>query len=130
MNTQGYVSTTVAPPGPSGPDQAALLQHFDCDMDILTAISEVFLAECPSQLAAVQSAVASSDASALPRSAHKLKGAVGIFGDTDAFGAVERLEVLGKSKALAGAAETCAHVEDAVSRLTVALSCLPLASAA
>lgn len=111
--------------GQAGLDYETLLKQFDSDRDILMLLSEVFLEECPKQLADVEHAVSTRDAAALAGSAHKLKGSVGIFGQTAALEAAGRLELMGKTETLVDLDLTYGSLEKALSFLTATLSSLP-----
>ena len=91
--------TTLAPAegdSGSGLDPNTLVERFDGDRDIFDALTEVFLEHGPAQLEVVRDAVGRRDGPALARSAHRLKGSIGIFGATTAFHAIERLQALGQ----------------------------------
>jgi len=59
------------------------------------------LENLPDSIARIREAIADSDASALDKAAHSLKGSVGNFGARRAFEAAYRLELMGKEGKLA-----------------------------
>ena len=83
-------------------DGTALLESLGGDREILEEVVGVFLQACPEQLAAVERSVTSHDAPGLAANAHRLKGAVSIFGAEGATDAALRLEMAGMSGNLGG----------------------------
>lgn len=102
-------------------DPDALIELVDRDLELLEALVNAFLKECPDYLEAIRAAVTEKDAEALQREAHKLKGAVGNLRAGPALEATERLEQLAESEdfgEVEGALET---LEREVDRLRSAL---------
>jgi HPt (histidine-containing phosphotransfer) domain-containing protein len=61
------------------------------DAQLLSEIIQLFLTECPAQLAAIKAAVDARDSQGIVREAHALKGAAG---NLSAFGIFEMAEIL------------------------------------
>jgi two-component system sensor histidine kinase/response regulator len=98
-------------------DRAIALSRVGGDAELLQEMAQLFLEECPSQLASVRAAVRSRDAKALERSAHSLKGSVGNFGAAAAHQAALALEMLGRRGELDQADRALQELESAFSRL-------------
>jgi len=94
-----------------------LLERFGGDRDILALVVQEFLTEYPEQLATVGRSVAGRDSRAVASSAHRLKGAVVIFGDEPASDAALQLEQAGAAGDLATADEAYPLLEVQVRRL-------------
>lgn len=105
-----------------------LLEHFDGDQDILSQLSELFLQEYPGQLSAVRRGLEAHDASAVARSAHTLKGSVGVFGADAAVNAAHRLETCAKKSDLTDAKKAYDVLEREVTRLAQSLIGVPAGS--
>lgn len=69
-----------------------LLDTLSGDRDIAGQVAQVFLAEVPAQYAALADAVGHLDCRTAADAAHKLRGSVGIFGESDALTAARELE--------------------------------------
>jgi len=113
---------------PSGTDEAfdpaTALARVNGDMELLRELVRMFLEECPRMMARLREALAAGDPSALERTAHQFKGAVGHFGARAAVAAAQRLEGLGREEDLAHAREAYAVLEAAIARLSPALVAL------
>jgi CheY-like chemotaxis protein/HPt (histidine-containing phosphotransfer) domain-containing protein len=103
-------------------NRAELLDRCEGDRELLKAVVEVFLETSPALVADLRRAVEAGDALSVQRTAHALKGAASNFGARSAVAAALRLETMGRGGNLAGAAEACAALEEAVGRLTPALT--------
>jgi len=84
-------------------DLSKALEVVDGDKDLFKEIVDLFLENLPDSIAQIREAIANSDASALDKAAHSLKGSVGNFGTKRAFEAAYRLELIGKEGRLAEA---------------------------
>jgi HPt (histidine-containing phosphotransfer) domain-containing protein len=73
-------------------DRAGALAQAAGDPVLLREILGLFLTECPGWRAGLRAAVADGDAAALQRTAHTLKGSLGVLAAADALAAAERLE--------------------------------------
>ena len=78
-------------------DLPALLDQFGGLRDVLYEVIEAYLEQSPPMLDDVGRAVAARDAALVARSAHKLKGAICIFGVPDAIEPALSLERAGKT---------------------------------
>ncbi len=92
------------------------------DIELLQQIVELFRVECSKLLSAVREAVRRSDGEALERSAHRLKGSIGIFGARRALAVVSRLEECGRAGDFGNLTGLCAELESEVDRLSRALA--------
>jgi HPt (histidine-containing phosphotransfer) domain-containing protein len=107
-------------------DLKEALDRVDGDRELLGELANLFLADAAAMLQAVRTAVASNDAGALNRAAHRLKGSVMTFAASAAADAALVLELQGRDKQLDGAAEATRRLETEIERLIVALT--PLVS--
>jgi CheY-like chemotaxis protein len=111
----------AAPVEPVALDEAVLREHFGNDTGLLKEIAGLFVANCSTWQADLHSAVEALDARRLQLAAHTVKGAVGHFGDQEAYDAAYQLELMGKGGDLQGAAAACAVLDRALERLLAAL---------
>ena len=98
-------------------DEAIALDRVGGDRELLKELMETYRAESPQWLADIRGAIPRSDAAALRRAAHTLKGAVSIFGAVNAVNAAQHLEQMGARGDLAHAAEAWAALEQALCTL-------------
>ncbi|HSH59402.1 MAG TPA: response regulator [Acidimicrobiales bacterium] len=89
--------------------------------DLLPELTELFARDTPSQLAALERALAEGDASTLGQVAHTLKGTAGGLGATDAMTVCGRMEALAANGELERAATLLAEVRRQVERAGRAL---------
>ena len=92
-------------------DHAALLAGVDGNRRLLLDLVRLFLTDCPQHVAEIKEAIRLSDAEALGRAAHTLKGSVGNFAAKNAFAAAQRLEIMGRDRDLDNASEACVTLE-------------------
>jgi HPt (histidine-containing phosphotransfer) domain-containing protein len=85
--------------------------------EVLDAVIDTYLEQYPQLLAEVGRAAATRDAAALARSAHKLKGAISIFGVEAVVEPVAGLERAGQAADLSRVDELYARLESEVGRL-------------
>jgi PAS domain S-box-containing protein len=112
----------AAPKAPGGElDFDSAVTRVGGDMDLFREIAEVFLGDCPNQLARIASAIENGDADALRSSAHSLKGAVGNFGADAAWETALQLEEIGKEGRLEEAALVHDDLKRTVEQLVTAL---------
>jgi CheY-like chemotaxis protein len=102
-------------------DEAAALERTGGDQNLLKDLIRAYRIEEPKWLAELRAAIPCGDAATFRRAAHTLKGAVGIFGATEAEAATERLERMGMEGNLAGASEALGAAQEALARLGPAL---------
>ena len=103
-------------------DEAALLERFEGDRELLREVVGLFFDDCPRRLADIHAALESGNCEAVERAAHSIKGSVGNFAAPAAVDAALRLEMIGRSGDLACAAEACAALEREIDRLQGALA--------
>ena len=103
-------------------DSTATLSWVDGDAELLREVIDLFISEAPEMLSNIRESIARSDAQALERAAHKLKGSVGNFRATGAMDASEVLEVMGRDGDLASADEAYDRLESEISLLERALA--------
>jgi HPt (histidine-containing phosphotransfer) domain-containing protein len=80
--------------------------------DIVREVLTVFLADAPGRLSAIDDAIRVSDAPALQRAAHALKGAAGSIGAATLQAGCRELEDAAKSERLDGAAALARGIHD------------------
>ncbi len=102
-------------------DLAAALANVGDDVALLREIVAAFFGEYPELLTQIQNGIAKSDAAAVRRGAHTLKGAVGTFGPSEAHDLAEQLEMMGDSRNLHGADEVMQALKRSLSELHVEL---------
>ncbi len=97
------------------------LGRLDGDRGLLAEIIAALVESGPSSTAALRDAVEVGDPARVAQAAHALKGAVSNVAATAALTATARLEELGRTGDLTGAAEQLAMVEREMTRLIAAL---------
>ena len=102
-------------------DQEALLERVAGDPDFLATMVDIFVADAPTRLDAIRAGVQQSDPHVVERAAHSLKGALATMAADTAAAEAFRLEQLGRSGSLDGAAELLAALERQVEQVTIAL---------
>jgi len=98
-------------------DESLALSRVGGDAELLKEVVELFLDDYPSTFEKIKDAVAASDATALERHAHSLKGSVSTFGAQRAFEAAFALEKQGRSGDLVGAPDGLSQLEQALEAL-------------
>jgi len=98
-------------------NKADLLSLLDGDAQLLRELIEVFLADAGSLLQSVSDAVASQDPVALERAAHKLSGALSIFGSRPVMQTAMALETMGRERHLPRAGEVLSQLKDQMEAL-------------
>ena len=102
-------------------DRSALLEYLENDNQLLHEVIEIFLADCPAMVAAIQSAVNGCEAQSVMNAAHALKGSVSVFGAENAVCAAQRLESMGRQGNLKGSSEALSVLEREIVLVTSAL---------
>jgi PAS domain S-box-containing protein len=102
-------------------DISQALEVVNRDRELLKEIATLFLENLPDTIAQIRGAIAKSNANALERAAHSLKGSVGNFGAKRAFEAAYRLEFMGKEGRLAGAEGVLSELETELKELEAAM---------
>jgi HPt (histidine-containing phosphotransfer) domain-containing protein len=109
-------------------DSKALLEYLADDTQLLQEVIGLFLADCPSMLAAIQTAVTARVPIDVMKAAHALKGSVGVFGAKDAVAAAQKLESMGRDGNIEGLAESLFILEQEMLLVTSALNDIAKAS--
>jgi CheY-like chemotaxis protein/nitrogen-specific signal transduction histidine kinase len=109
-------------PEPLELNRARLLARVGGDEGLLAELAGLFVQDCPERLGAVGRAVAEGNGPALERTAHYLKGALGLFDVLAAVTAAKELEQMGRRGELARAGDVFAFLERETHRLRAALS--------
>jgi HPt (histidine-containing phosphotransfer) domain-containing protein len=118
-----HTDTQTPAANPSAPvDVVELRRQLGDDDELIAETIQIFLEDYPLQLQHVAAAVATSDAQALRRSAHALRGAASNLWAVHVVEIARRLERQGESGALGGAEELVARLEGEMARLAAALT--------
>ncbi len=94
------LSSTSRVDTPSTWDYASALKRVDGDEILLRELVQIFLEECPKQLASLQQAIETADLEKLVSAAHSLKGELGYLGLPDAAQKAKDLERMGQERTL------------------------------
>jgi signal transduction histidine kinase/HPt (histidine-containing phosphotransfer) domain-containing protein len=98
------------------------LQSLNGDVNLLTEIVQIFLAESPVLLDQIETAVAEADAPTLRRAAHTIKTGFRMFGAEPAYDLALHLEVCGQNGNLESAHESVHRLKQAYSEVEKELS--------
>jgi signal transduction histidine kinase/DNA-binding response OmpR family regulator/HPt (histidine-containing phosphotransfer) domain-containing protein len=115
----------VSAPSPSGKitwGKAEALERLGGDEDLLRELCQIFLEESPKLLQKLRQAIADTDAEAVMRAAHSLKGELGYLGAPGAAQAARELEDMGHEKNLSRAPELFTLLERELAGLRLALN--------
>ena len=124
------VDTTVADTSEAAQEEPSLSPAFDPetilslvedDRELLQEIIALYFEGMPNLMADVETALARSDADALERAGHTMKGSVSNFGAQAAFDAALQVELIGRSRVLDGAETAVQQLRAEVERLTAAM---------
>ena len=116
--------------GVARPDAAAVfdydiaLENVGGSKAVLVEMVELFAAECPKQMAAVEEAYSSGDKEAVMRAAHTLKGSVALFAADDATRVAKRIEFMGRDGDLGDFATAWDELNRHIDKLSRALGCI------
>jgi signal transduction histidine kinase/CheY-like chemotaxis protein/HPt (histidine-containing phosphotransfer) domain-containing protein len=105
-------------------DPAEALEQTGGSMEVLRALVALFSEECPKLMGEIRASIARSDAAALRRAAHTLKGSAGIFAARAAAGAAGELESVARAGDLTGVEQALATLDIEIARLMPALAAL------
>ena len=97
-------------------DLSRALEMAGGDLELLTAVVDVSLAECPGLMARLKDAVSRSDAGELEHAAHTLKGTVANVGSGPARELAQKLETMGTHGNLAEADTVLRQLEPEMER--------------
>jgi signal transduction histidine kinase/CheY-like chemotaxis protein/HPt (histidine-containing phosphotransfer) domain-containing protein len=119
------VTSELAPPDNlPALDPAEALEQTGGSMDMLRDLVALFSEECPKLMGEIRDSIARSDAAALRRAAHTLKGSAGIFAARAAAGAAAELESVARTGDLTGVEQAMAALDTEITRLMPALAAL------
>ena len=102
-------------------DKGALMDVVGGDQALLAELVKVFRRETRSLIATIQSSASASDAVAMSRAAHRLKGSAGTLAAHELAGIAARLETIGASGTVAGTEALVQRLPFALERLEAAL---------
>ncbi len=105
-------------------NEAAALARLEGHSELLAEMAQLFLEDLPRLLLATQDALARTEAKALERAAHTLKGSLGNFVAIPAVAAAASLEKLAREGDFAGAASAYQVLEEELERLKPAMAAL------
>jgi len=98
-------------------DESAALEYAGGDRELLAELLGIFAADGAGHLRALHEAMAASDAAALMRTAHTLKGSLLVLGAGTAAALAGELEALGRDGRLEGAPAVLAALEPELQRV-------------
>jgi two-component system, sensor histidine kinase and response regulator len=125
------LAASAAPPASApGLDHAALLANVDGDLVLLAEIVRLFLEDSPRVIGDIRTGLLRSDATAVARAAHRLKGELGTLAAGAASAAAHRIELAGRAGALDDAHAALAVLEDEMRSLEPELAVLAAGPAA
>ena len=100
------------------------LERTGGDRELLAEVAQMCLDDMPGMLGEIRESLSQSDALALRKAAHKLKGSLVALAAEDASEAAHSIEVMGAEGHLDRAAEALAALEGEIERLRPALAAL------
>jgi len=103
-------------------DHAAALKHSGGDRHLLTEVVALFRADYPGSLRQIESAIQTNDAEQLRLAAHALKGALATIGSPAGREGAFKLEQMGRTGEVDGAAEALTALRDVVVSLEAAFA--------
>jgi PAS domain S-box-containing protein len=103
-------------------DEAAFLARVEGDTSLIRELVELFLVDAPQRLQHIEEAIHKADWQALAQAAHALKGAVGNFCATKAYGLTLHLESLARNGDTSRIADAYAALHEEMARLQEALA--------
>ncbi len=95
--------------------------QMDGESDLVAELADIYLADAPTQIAAMREAIAWGNTVALRLAAHTLKGSSASLGATHLVELCKEIEELGQGGTVAGAAEKLVDVEQELVRVRAAL---------
>lgn len=102
-------------------NREAVVQALGGDVQLVTELVALFLADCPRLLQDLRGAAARADADAVRRAAHALKGAVANFSAVDAYAAAADVERFARRGDVCGAVDAVETLEREIARLAAAM---------
>ncbi|HET9261404.1 MAG TPA: response regulator [Vicinamibacterales bacterium] len=110
-------AVVAGPPADDVFDEHDALAHTGGDRDLLREVVELFRSDYPASLRRVQRAVGRGDGEALRAAAHALKGSIAIVGSRAGRNLAARLEAMGRTGQLDGAASALANLRETLEQL-------------
>jgi HPt (histidine-containing phosphotransfer) domain-containing protein len=89
---------------------------------LLGRVCQVFLENLPAMWTEIQTSVANTDAAAIQRSAHTLKGSASAIGAQAASASARDLEMMARSRILDGAGTALGRLEHELTQLRTAVA--------
>ena len=114
-------------PTPGEFDPELALECVGGDSDLLAEVMQLFFDDCPRFLTDMDEAIGRSDAPALKRLGHTVRGVAGNFAMTAVVDAAARLETMGQAEEFALARAALGDLRDAIERVRPALDLVALA---
>jgi len=105
-------------------DVEEILNRLQSDWTLLAELCEILIEEMPGMLGRVRDAVEAGDAEAIQRTAHYMKGSVGVFGKGPHIQTVYRLETAGRENRLEDIGPLFREVDESMTRLLIAVEAL------
>jgi two-component system sensor histidine kinase/response regulator len=102
-------------------DRTEALERLSGDKDLLRELCEIFLEESPKLLQRLRQALAESNANAVMRAAHSLKGELGYLGAAGACQAARALEDMGRDQNFSRVPEMLVVLERELAGLHLAM---------
>jgi len=102
-------------------NRADTIERLGGDEDLLRELVEIFVTESPKLLIKLRDAIAASDAEAVMRGAHSIKGELSCLGAVAAANTAQKLETMGSNKEMAGAPEMFTNLERELKAVKLAL---------
>ncbi|MGO9815724.1 MAG: response regulator [Isosphaeraceae bacterium] len=103
-------------------DRTALLKRVGGNPDNLKQIVGLFNIEASKSMTQIRAAIDRGEATRMGRTAHSLKGAIGVFSMTAAFEAAQVLESMGQAGDLTDVEDACNTLENELRQLKLALA--------
>ncbi len=124
VSPEGGAEAAPAPNGPEGllPDRNALLQNVGGSWENVKKIVAVFQGEASRSMTEIRAAMDRGDATRIERTAHSLRGAIGLFGKAEAYKAAETLEAMAHAGDLTDIGDAYHSLEKLVHELELALA--------
>ena len=102
-------------------DRILALNGIDGDLILFSEIVKIFVSSYPQMMSQIREAIRQSNAAELESGAHALKGSVSNFGAKPAVNLAQKLEMMGKNRALGAAMDVFSELELEIERLRKAL---------
>jgi hypothetical protein len=105
-------------------DEVQILHRLDGDWQLLADLCDLSLAELPRMLEPLVSAVRLEEANVMNRAAHRLKGALSIFGPGPHIDTLEALEAMGRNHDIVQTPEVLSRFERLLDEFSAAVAAL------